>query len=94
MIYKDGPYTGYDGLERIDNGDHLTIYDFTNQVIFSGIISPDLQAGWTEFPGNKGHGQPSALGCWIHWTQAEWKPDDWAQMFFNGLRAELIKKEQ
>lgn len=96
--------SGYDALVSIENGDHLKIYRPDDTVAFDGVIKTDYKAGWTEFPQNPGHGQPSALGCWIHWTQKGWNPDDWAALFFNYdiknqkrldgyLRAELTKKK-
>lgn len=85
--------------------DHLKIYKSDGTVAFDGIIDQDHKAGWTEFPRNPGHGQPSALGYWIHWTQKDWNPDDWAALFFNYniqtgkrsegyLRAELTKSKE
>ncbi len=97
--------SGYDALVIVEKGDHLKIYNPDGSVAFNGVINPDPKAGWTEFPQNPGHGQPSALGCWIHWTQKGWNPDDWAALFFNydiqsqkkldgHLRAELTKKKE
>lgn len=99
MLYKNGfedakGMRSYDGLENIEQGDNLVIYGASGEIVFDGIIDPDVEAGWTEFPALKGHGQPTALGCWIHWTQRGWNPDDWARMFFDKLRAELIKKSE
>lgn len=88
-----------DALHFIQEGDHLTVYGENNGILFDGEIICDFQAGWTEYPYNPGHGQPSALGCWIHWTQHGWQPDEWAKLFFHEhiegtdgkpLRAELI----
>lgn len=97
--------SGYDALVIIEKGDYLKIYNPDDSIAFKGVIRPDPKAGWTEFPQNPGHGQPSALGYWIHWTQKGWGPDDWAALFFNydiktnkqsdeRLRAELTKKKE
>jgi len=94
---EDGK-TGYEAMQVIDEGDQLKIYDENGKVLFDGIIEPDKQIGWTEYPLNPGHGQPLALGFWIHWTQKGWQPDDWAALFLREefgktpLRGELVKK--
>lgn len=104
MLFEDGKFS-YDALVNIDNGDYLKIYYPEGAVAFRGIVDQDHQVGWTEFPQNPGHGKPSALGCWIHWTQRGWDPDAWASLFFNYdlkakkrfdgyLRAELTKKKE
>jgi len=82
-------------LVFLNIGDHLTVYDEDDSVIFKGKIIPDLTIGWKEYPDNQGHGQPSALGYWIHWTQMDWRPDDWARLFIRDnkppLRAKLVR---
>jgi len=87
---------GYEALEEIRAGDYLSVFDTDGSVIFKGKIIPDRKIGWTEYPLNPGHGQPAALGRWIHWTQQGWKPDDWASLFIREknqpyLRAELVR---
>jgi len=85
---------------EIEKGDHLKIFSQDGSVVFDGKIDPDHKAGYTPYSANAEHGQPSALGFWIHWTQKSWKPDEWAKLFLhkilangNGhLKAELTKK--
>lgn len=96
-LLKDGKdKEGHKSLEFIEAGDYLTIYDTDGSIIFKGKIIPDRKIGWQEYPKNPGHGKPSALGYWIHWTQKGWQPDDWASLFIRGkklpLRAELVRK--
>ncbi|MBU6415107.1 hypothetical protein KGQ34_02610 [Patescibacteria group bacterium] len=99
-VIKDGKES-YDNLYTIRQGDLFTVYGENDEILFDGEIICDFQAGWTAYPNDPfGHGQPSALGYWIHWTQHGWQPDDWAKLFFheymegttNGkpLRAELV----
>ena len=85
---------GYDGLRILNPLDQLTVYGEKGEILFNGKIFPDFKAGWTEYPLNPGNGQPCALGCWIHWTQIGWEPDDWARFFLRKkgepvLRAKL-----
>lgn len=117
-LFQDGK-TGYECLVNIDEGDHLKIFGEDNNILFDGIIEQDWNAGWYPYfhikkkmdedptynpPKDYAHGQPSALGHWIHWTQRGWEPDEWAKLFFHQylignegkkpLRAELTKKEK
>jgi len=93
-VIQDG-LQGYESIVDIKENDHLKIYD-GDDILFDGVINPDYNVGWTEYPLNPGHGQPAALGYWIHWTQAGFQPDDWAAFFFrkSPLRAELIREEK
>lgn len=93
----------YADVVLIEEGDRLMVYDADGEEIFSGLIDPDEEAGWHEYPLNPGYGQPSALGFWIHWTQRGWEPDAWARLFLREIlppeegggppyRAELWKR--
>lgn len=92
IFLKDG-LKGYDAFEMIEEGDRLCIFDADNKTLFDGIIKPDYEIGWAEYPLNPGFGQPAALGYWIHWTQDGFQPNDWAQFFIREtpLRATLVK---
>ncbi|MDE1969979.1 MAG: hypothetical protein KGI50_00125 [Patescibacteria group bacterium] len=97
-LIEDGK-RGYNGLHFIEEGDKLIIYREDSSIIFEGTIMPDHKIGYAEYPGYPGRGQPAALGCWIHWTQQGWQPDDWATLFMQdegkpSLRATLIKKSK
>ena len=73
------PHSDYG--HRLEKGDRRKVFNEDGTVAFEGVIDPNRRIGWTEYPRNPGHGQPSALGLWIHWTQSGWKPDAWARLF-------------
>lgn len=99
ILEKEG-VEGFAALVFIEAGDHLKVFAEDGAVLFEGVIVPDHHAGYKEYPLNPGHGQPQALGFWIHWTQKGWEPDEWAKLFLHTnlkkgnkpLRAELTMK--
>lgn len=72
---------GYDGLHSIRQDDHLAIIDPCGTTVWAGTIDCDREIGYQAYPLNPQHGQPVALGLWIHWTQRGFSPDDWARFF-------------
>ena len=90
IVYEDGK-KGYDGLHALHPLDQLTIYGEKGEILFNEKIFPDWKAGWAEYPRNPGHGQPAALGCWIHWTQIGWEPDKWASFFLRKKGESVLK---
>ena len=106
-----------DCIQELNNGDRLKVFGENGEILFDDIIEHDREAGWQpyfhvvrkykkkkkSYPRDSAHGQPCALGYWIHWTQKGWEPDEWAKLFFHlylkgsnnkPLRAELIKAKR
>ena len=79
-LQEDGK-DGYDGLVLVEQGDHLTITSPNGDTLFEGLIVADRSTGWQRHQPNEDHGQPVALGRWVHWTQRGFSPDDWARLF-------------
>ena len=83
---------GYPGLFIIEDGDELTIYSETNEILFKGVITPDYDAGKSKRP-NTSVEQPRALGYWIHWTQKGFTPDTWAAFFVETKNAAVLARK-
>ena len=92
----DGVQEGYDGLHAIEEGDELTISDKSGEVLWTGTIQCDYKTGAIPRTTNPEFVQQHALGLWIHWIQAGFHPDRWAEFFIRSdddrLRGVLIKK--
>lgn len=91
-IVQPDDVTSLKDIGWIDTGDHLTVTNPRGAVLFDGVIDNDIEAGKTVSEINPSRIQPHALGYWIHWTQAGFTADDWAQFFVEGQNdAVLIK---
>ena len=73
--------SGYEAIEPLRAGDHLTVFDRVGNQVWAGHIQCDIKTGWTQSPYNPSYGKQSALGYWIHWVQEGFAPDDWARFF-------------
>ena len=70
----------YDGLNILNDGDHLTIYSKDGiEVVWEGDIKLKEHDLFTE----------DALGLWIHADQEGVDREVWARWFFDRLPAEL-----
>lgn len=92
ILLKNGE-EGYDAFCSIEEGDHITIFNEDDTVLYQGVIQKDEETGWTKYPRNPDPelGQQVALGMWVHWIQAGFKPDDWAGLFFHNPPCSQIK---
>jgi hypothetical protein len=83
---------GWDGLHFLKEGDHLRVTSPDGAVLFDGTIVPDRDVGkQPRFPGSPWE-QPVALGCWVHWTQNGWTPDDWASLFVSEVNRAVLTR--
>jgi len=88
---------GYDSLHTLQDGDKLKIYsDKTKtKIVFDGVVSFEYERLYKPYPLNPEYGQQvePIYGCFVHGFQSNVEPHDWSKWFFDGLFAELIKKE-
>ncbi len=91
-VYEDGK-TGYDGLNGIEDGDYLTVFDPKDKttIIWEGHIDFDWEINFRPYPANPEHGQQSVGGYWVHGLQRGLPPEQWATWFFNAYPATLHK---
>lgn len=80
VVNEDGK-DGYEGLHVLHEGDHLTILNRQDGIIWAGKIVCDQERGKIPRPTNPDFLQQAALGCWIHWVQQGFEPDEWAAFF-------------
>jgi hypothetical protein len=93
-VYEDGK-EGYDGLQCLDEGDYLTIFDPAKpkEVVWEGNIDLEYERNYHPFPMNPEYGQQAIMGMWVHGIQRDVEPDDWGTWFFKEYPCELIKSE-
>jgi hypothetical protein len=81
MMYEDGK-KGYEGLQAIEDYDHLVVTAADGTMLFDGEIEWDWKVGYQPYPMNPKLGQQCALGMWVHGIQKGWEPDEWGKLFF------------
>lgn len=84
---------GYEGLNQLQNGDHLTVYEPDGVTIrWKGVVRLEYKRNYRPYPMNPKYGQQEVLGYWVHGLQRTLEPEAWARMFFDGLPCLLRRK--
>jgi hypothetical protein len=81
----------YDGLNYLEDGDHLKIFDPEGSIYWEGSIQLKRYPVFTEAVDVHDESTGANLGIWIHADQAGIDRKFWATPFFKEYRAELIK---
>lgn len=91
-VYEDGK-EGYDGLNCLEYGDFLKIFDPADatKVIWEGRIDYDWEINYRPYPMNPEYGQQAVYGYWVHGLQKDVLPEDWGLWFIKQYPAELKK---
>jgi hypothetical protein len=80
-MLEDDSRHGREALEMVEEGDHLTIMDQVGIILWQGTIRCNRERGLRPYPMNPEYSQQCALGCWVHWIQDGFEPDEWARFF-------------
>lgn len=78
------PKGGYEGLHILKDGDYLTVFGDSGEIIWEGTIKLEYKTGYRPYPLNPKYGQQAVFGCWIHGNQEGMDLEEWASMFFAG----------
>lgn len=74
----------YEDQVHLKDGDHLTIFDDSDAIVWQGQIKYDWEIGYKPYRRNPKNGQQQALGCLVNGIQEGFQPDEWANLFFRG----------
>ncbi len=80
-IYETGK-KGYDGLNFIEPGDKLEVYNSNEKIYWKGKIQRDFSTRYLDIRG---------INVYVGWTQKDCNPEFWADMFRRGMNARLKK---
>jgi hypothetical protein len=90
MLMQPGDYYPSISLRQ---GDHLTVFDDDNNVIWEGEVKCDFKKNYQPYPSNPTMGQPVVFGFWVHWLHPDVDAEVWASWFFDGHTAELKREK-
>lgn len=88
-ISEDGKRWQYDGLNPLQDGDHLTVLNDDGSVFWEGTIKLEYKRNYQPYPMNPSHGQQAVGGCWVHGLQEDVEPEQWLNMFAEQRKAVL-----
>jgi hypothetical protein len=80
---------GYDGLIRLGDGDHLTIFNALGHILWEGIIDLEYERNYQAYPRNPQYGQQAVFDDWVNGLQRDVEPETWARWFYDRHRARL-----
>lgn len=84
---------GYDGLNCLKDGDHLTVFEPDGETVrWQGVVKLEYKRRFRPYPANPQYGQQEVLGFWVHGLQEGLAPTVWAKMFFDRLPCLLVTK--
>ena len=84
---------GYRGYNSLEEGQTLVIYDDSNNVYWGGNIKKDLTAILPNSTFQSKVGQV-VTGADVRWLQEDVRPEKWASMFLENMRAEVHLDDQ
>jgi len=93
-VYEDG-MTGYDGLNCLSTGDHLTIFDPDNRdnIVWYGNIDLEYETNTRPIPTNPQYSKQAVAGMWVNGLQRGVGADEWNTWFAKAYPCELIKAD-
>jgi hypothetical protein len=83
-LEDDRPHPNpYEGLHLLEDGDSLLVFNDDGSIRWEGVIQFKTYPAFTEH----------VFNCWIHSDQIGVERQTWAEMFFKGLKAELLRSK-
>lgn len=87
-VYEDGK-EGYEGLNCLQDGDYIKVFDPQEQVVFDGEVKLEWERNYRPYPRNPHLGQQEVGGFWVHGLQENIDPQTWSTWFHSAYRCEF-----
>lgn len=88
-ISEDGKRWDYSGLNPLQDGDCLTVFNDDGSVRWEGTIKLEYERNYEPYPMNPQYGQQAVNGWWVRGLQEGVDPEEWFRMFHDQPRAVL-----